>query len=220
MSGCSRHILSQHIQSGLRDIADIDASCIWYHWYDATTRPTSPAHRGAVYMSRGCMLELAAALCDPQLRAAEQRLGASALTASVSWVAERERQRAVYYIYYIYISYIYIYHIYIYIIYIYMIYIYISYTYIYVYHIYISYIYIYICHIYILYYIYITYIRYILYNIILRPDALCCPEIYRDVPGMLVMVMMMMMMMMMMMKIFNECRSLTRVGELNPYRWM
>ncbi|CAL1149002.1 unnamed protein product [Cladocopium goreaui] len=37
----------------------------------------------AVYMSRGCMLELAAALCDPQLRAAEQRLGASALTASV-----------------------------------------------------------------------------------------------------------------------------------------
>eukprot|EP00434_Breviolum_minutum_P041127 symbB.v1.2.036582.t1/scaffold5198.1/size29900/2 len=37
----------------------------------------------AVFMSRGCLLELAAALCDPQLRAAEQRLGASAVTASV-----------------------------------------------------------------------------------------------------------------------------------------
>ena len=85
-------------------------------------------------MSRGCMLELAAALCDPQLRAAEQRLGASALTASVSWVAERERQRAVYYIYTVYIydiSDIYIYHIYIY-------HIYISYIYIilYIYYIY------------------------------------------------------------------------------------
>ena len=43
--------------------------------------------RGAVFMSRGCLLELAAALCDPQLRAAEQRLGASAVTASVTWVA-------------------------------------------------------------------------------------------------------------------------------------
>ena len=38
-------------------------------------------------MSRGCLLELAAALCDPQLRAAEQRLGASAVTVSVTWVA-------------------------------------------------------------------------------------------------------------------------------------
>ena len=28
------------------------------------------------------------------------------------------------------------------------------------------------------------------YIILLRPDALCCPEIYRDVPGMLVMMMM------------------------------
>ena len=39
--------------------------------------------------------------------------------------------------------------------------------------------------------------------ILLRPGALCCPEIYRDVPGMLIMMMMMM--------------SLTGVGELNPY---
>jgi len=38
-------------------------------------------------------------------------------------------------------------------------------------------------------YIYI----YICNIIILRPDALCCPEIYRDVPGMLMMMMMMMM---------------------------
>ena len=43
-------------------------------------------------------------------------------------------------------------------------------------------------------------------DVILRPGALCCPEIYRDVPGMLIMMMMMMMMM-----------SLTGVGELNPY---
>jgi hypothetical protein len=28
-------------------------------------------------------------------------------------------------------------------------------------------------------------------RIIIRPDALCCPEIYRAVPGMLVMMMMM-----------------------------
>ena len=68
-----------------------------------------------------------------------------------------------------------------------------------------------------------------------RPDALCCPEIYRDVPGMLMKMMMMMLMMMMiedlqwmeefnwggrikpLLKIFNECKSLTGVGELNPY---
>ena len=53
---------------------------------------------------------------------------------------------------------------------------------------------------YIILYYNILYI--ILYDILLRPDALCCPEIYRGVPGMLIMMMMM---------------SLTGVGELNPY---
>ena len=72
---------------------------------------------------------------------------------------------------------------------------------------------------------------------VVRPDALCCPETYRDVPGMLMKMMMMMLLMMMMMiedlqrmeefngggriklllKIFNECKSLTGVGDLNPY---
>lgn len=41
-------------------------------------------------MSRGCLLELAAALCDPQLRAAEQRLGASAVTSAVPRVSVAE----------------------------------------------------------------------------------------------------------------------------------
>ena len=57
--------------------------------------------------------------------------------------------------------------------------------------------------------------------VILRPDALCCPEIYRDVPGMLVMMMMMIEDLHWMqevngvgrikplLKIFNECKSLT-----------
>ena len=35
-------------------------------------------------MSRGCMLELCGALCDPELRAAEQRLHSRALTSSVA----------------------------------------------------------------------------------------------------------------------------------------
>jgi len=51
------------------------------------TNTSLVSRRGAVFMSRGCLLELAAALCDPRLRAAEQRLGASAVTASVTWVA-------------------------------------------------------------------------------------------------------------------------------------
>ena len=72
-------------------------------------------------------------------------------------------------------------------------------------------------------YIHIYYM--IWYDIILRPDALCCPEIDRDVPGMLMMMMMMMMRMSLTgvgelnpcWRIFNGCRSLTGVGELNPY---
>eukprot|EP00913_Durusdinium_trenchii_P001223 g1126.t1 len=38
----------------------------------------------AIVMSRGCMLELCGALCDPELRAAEQRLHSRALTSSVA----------------------------------------------------------------------------------------------------------------------------------------
>ena len=102
-------------------------------------------------------------------------------------------------------------------VYIYIVYIciYTQYTYVYIYiytiHIYI-YIYIYIHNIHMYIYIYNIYIYtiYIYIHIIyIRPDALCCPEIYRDIPACC--------WWWWWLKIFNGCKRLTELGELNPY---